>query len=94
MIEAVMSKRRILEIYLNIIEWGPQLRDDRNRLLGYVFLTDGGFVNEAVLKAGLPQSVGAVTLSKMCGAGMEATILAHDQLIVPAPGLTAHQRSA
>ncbi len=31
--------------------------------------------------AGLPRSTGAVTLSKMCGAGMEATILAHDQLV-------------
>ncbi len=30
---------------------------------------------------GLPRSTGAVTLSKMCGAGMEATILAHDQLV-------------
>ena len=36
---------------------------------------------QALFKGGLPQSTGAVTLSKMCGAGMEATILAHDQLI-------------
>ena len=36
---------------------------------------------QAVLKAGLPQSVGAVTLSKMCGAGMRATMLAHDTLL-------------
>ena len=36
---------------------------------------------QAGFKGGLPQSTGAVTLSKMCGAGMEATILAHDQLI-------------
>ena len=36
---------------------------------------------QAGFKGGLPQSAGAVTLSKMCGAGMEATILAHDQLI-------------
>ncbi|MCV2369730.1 acetyl-CoA C-acyltransferase [Roseateles oligotrophus] len=35
---------------------------------------------QAVLKAGLPQSVGAVTLSKMCGAGMRATMFAHDTL--------------
>ncbi len=35
---------------------------------------------QAGFKGGLPQSTGAVTLSKMCGAGMEATILAHDQL--------------
>ncbi|MGS0757526.1 thiolase family protein, partial [Roseateles sp. GG27B] len=36
---------------------------------------------QAVLKAGLPHSVGAVTLSKMCGAGMRATMLAHDTLL-------------
>ena len=36
---------------------------------------------QAGFKGGLPQSTGAVTLSKMCGAGMEATLLAHDQLI-------------
>ncbi|WAC73385.1 acetyl-CoA C-acyltransferase [Roseateles sp. SL47] len=35
---------------------------------------------QAVLKAGLPQSVGAVTLSKMCGAGMRAVMFAHDAL--------------
>ena len=36
---------------------------------------------QAGFKGGLPASTGAVTLSKMCGAGMEATLLAHDQLI-------------
>ena len=36
---------------------------------------------QAGFKGGLPRSTGAVTLSKMCGAGMEATILAHDQLV-------------
>lgn len=36
---------------------------------------------QAGFKGGLPQSAGAVTLSKMCGSGMEATMLAHDQLV-------------
>ncbi|QMV75543.1 acetyl-CoA C-acyltransferase [Comamonas piscis] len=36
---------------------------------------------QALFKGGLPKSTGAVTLSKMCGAGMEATLLAHDQLV-------------
>ncbi|MCE1250006.1 MAG: acetyl-CoA C-acyltransferase, partial [Comamonadaceae bacterium] len=36
---------------------------------------------QAAHKGGLPRSTGAVTLSKMCGAGMEATLLAHDQLV-------------
>ena len=36
---------------------------------------------QAGFKGGLPASTGAVTLSKMCGSGMEATLLANDQLI-------------
>ena len=36
---------------------------------------------QAAHKGGLPRSVGAVTLSKMCGSGMEATMLAHDQIV-------------
>ena len=35
---------------------------------------------QAVLGAGLPQSVGAVTLSKMCGSGMRAMMFGHDML--------------
>jgi acetyl-CoA C-acetyltransferase len=35
---------------------------------------------QAVLGAGLPHSVGAVTLSKMCGSGMRAMMFAHDML--------------
>ena len=35
---------------------------------------------QAVLGAGLPDSVGAVTLSKMCGSGMRAMMFAHDML--------------
>ena len=35
---------------------------------------------QAAIGAGLPQSVGAVTLSKMCGSGMRAMMFAHDML--------------
>jgi len=35
---------------------------------------------QAALKAGLPVSAGAVTLSKMCGSGMRAVMLAGDML--------------
>jgi acetyl-CoA C-acetyltransferase len=35
---------------------------------------------QAVLRAGLPQSAGAVTLSKMCGSGLKAVMFAHDML--------------
>ena len=36
---------------------------------------------QAGFKGGLPASTGAVTLSKMCGSAMEATLLANDQLL-------------
>ena len=36
---------------------------------------------QATLKAGLPQSAGAVTLSKMCGSGMRAMMFGHDMLL-------------
>jgi len=36
---------------------------------------------QAVLGAGLPQSAGAVTLSKMCGSGMRTMMFAHDMLV-------------
>ena len=35
---------------------------------------------QAAIGAGLPHSVGAVTLSKMCGSGMRAMMFAHDML--------------
>jgi acetyl-CoA C-acetyltransferase len=41
---------------------------------------------QAALKAGLPKSVEATTINKMCGSGMQAAILAHDML---AAGSTA-----
>ena len=36
---------------------------------------------QAVLGAGLPDSVPATTLTKMCGSGMKATMLVHDMLL-------------
>jgi acetyl-CoA C-acetyltransferase len=36
---------------------------------------------QALLAAGLPLSTGAVTLSKMCGSGMKATMMAYDALL-------------
>ncbi len=37
---------------------------------------------QALRRAGLPDSVGAVTLSKMCGSGMRAIMFGHDMLVV------------
>src|SRR5579872_3342961 len=36
---------------------------------------------QAALGAGLPRSVEATTVNKMCGSGMQAAILAHDTLV-------------
>jgi len=36
---------------------------------------------QAVRRAGLPDSAGAVTLSKMCGSGMRTMMFAHDMLL-------------
>src|SRR5688572_15701788 len=36
---------------------------------------------QAALGAGLPKSVEATTINKMCGSGMQATIMAHDALL-------------
>jgi len=42
---------------------------------------------QAALGAGLPASVGAVTLSKMCGSGMRAMMFAHDMLLAGSANL-------
>ena len=38
------------------VEWDNRIRDDQNRLLGYVFLEDGRFVNQELLAAGQAKS--------------------------------------
>src|SRR6266581_9662970 len=37
---------------------------------------------QAAIKAGIPVSVGAITLSKVCGSGMQAVMFAHDSIAV------------
>ncbi len=51
-------------------------------LMGNVLMAGQGQApaRQALLKAGLPQSTGAVTLNKMCGSGMRAMMFAHDML--------------
>ncbi|MET0333350.1 MAG: acetyl-CoA C-acyltransferase, partial [Rhizobacter sp.] len=51
-------------------------------LMGNCLMTGQGQApaRQAALGAGLPQSAGAVTLSKMCGSGMRAMMFAHDML--------------
>jgi acetyl-CoA C-acetyltransferase len=40
-----------------------------------------GPARQAALGAGIPKSTGAVTLNKLCGSGMQATIFGHDSLL-------------
>jgi acetyl-CoA C-acetyltransferase len=42
---------------------------------------------QAGFRAGLPQSVPATTLNKMCGSGMKAAMLAYDQIALGAAGI-------
>lgn len=42
------------------IEWDAQVRDDQGRLLGYVFLEDGTFVNREILLAGHGKAINSV----------------------------------
>jgi acetyl-CoA C-acetyltransferase len=42
---------------------------------------------QALRKAGLPDSTGAVTLSKMCGSGMRAMMFGHDMLAAGSAGV-------
>ena len=42
---------------------------------------------QAAIRGGIPSSAGAVTLSKMCGAGMQAVMYAHDSIIAGTNGV-------
>jgi acetyl-CoA C-acetyltransferase len=42
---------------------------------------------QAAIKAGIPASAGAVTLSKMCGSAMKAAMMAHDAIIAGSSGV-------
>jgi micrococcal nuclease len=50
--DALAFNKSLVEGKTVTVEWGPQLRDKNNRLLGYVFLPDGTFVNRELLKNG------------------------------------------
>src|SRR5438128_120971 len=42
---------------------------------------------QAARGAGLPDSIGATTINKMCGSGMKATMLAHDIINADSAGI-------
>ena len=42
---------------------------------------------QASMGAGIPQSIGAVTVNKMCGSGMKTVMLAHDAIVAGSIGV-------
>jgi len=68
---------------------GVDPADVEKTLMGCVLPAGQGQApaRQASLKAGLPLGTGCVTVNKMCGSAMEATILAHDQLVAGSLGV-------
>lgn len=52
-------------------------------IMGNVLMAGQGQApaRQAAIKAGIPVAAGAVTLSKVCGAGMQAVMYAHDSIL-------------
>ncbi len=52
-------------------------------LMGNVLMAGQGQApaRQAAMKAGLPKSTGAITVSKICGSGMQTAMFAHDMLL-------------
>jgi acetyl-CoA C-acetyltransferase len=62
---------------------GVAANDIEEVIMGCVLFAGQGQApaRQAALKAGLPESTGAVTISKMCGSGMKAAMFAHDNIL-------------
>lgn len=62
---------------------GLQPSDIEDVIMGCVLPAGQGQApaRQAARGAGLPDSVGATTISKMCGSGMKAAMLAHDNIL-------------
>ena len=52
-------------------------------IMGCVLMAGQGQAptRQALINAGIPNSVGATTINKMCGSGLQAVIMAHDRLL-------------
>lgn len=63
---------------------GIERRDITEVMMGCVLTAGLGQApaRQAALKSGLGYEVGATTIGKVCGSGMKAVMLAHDQIIV------------
>ncbi len=62
---------------------GLQSDDINDVIMGCVLPAGQGQApaRQAALGAGIPQSTGCTTINKMCGSGMKAVMLAHDNLL-------------
>lgn len=62
---------------------GLQAGDIEDVVMGCVLQAGQGQApaRQASIKAGLPDSIGATTINKMCGSGMKAVMLAHDNIL-------------
>ena len=71
-----------LAIGAALAQSGLQAADIDEAVMGCVLSAGLGQApaRQAALGAGLPQSVPATTINKMCGSGMKAVMLAHDQI--------------
>ncbi len=66
-----------------LVKAGLAAADVEDVTMGLVLAAGQGQApaRQASLGAGLPQETGATTVNKMCGSGMKATMLAHDNLL-------------
>ena len=66
-----------------LVKAGLAASDVEDVTMGLVLAAGQGQApaRQASLGAGIPQKTGATTVNKMCGSGMKATMLAHDNLL-------------
>ena len=62
---------------------GIKITDVNEVIMGVVLPAGQGQApaRQASIGAGIPKAVGATTINKMCGSGMKATMLAHDNIL-------------
>lgn len=72
-----------------LAESGLKPQDIDEAILGCVLPAGLGQApaRQAVLGAGLPKTVACSTLNKVCGSGMKAVMLAHDQILAGSAGI-------
>jgi len=66
-----------------ITKSGIKITDVDEVIMGVVLPAGQGQApaRQASIGAGIPKAVGATTINKMCGSGMKATMLAHDNIL-------------